>query len=98
MGRRLSYEERKEKMLIDILNKMFEIAGHKVTFDDIKDRKDAWYNDWTMTEEQYDKWKEWGMKQFKKRFKLTDLYAERQMALIGLNWGLKFAPKENVES
>ena len=71
MGRRLSYEERKEKILIDILNKMFEIAGHKVTFDDIKDRKDAWYNDWTMTEEQYDKWKEWGMKQYKKRFKLT---------------------------
>jgi hypothetical protein len=93
MGRRLSYDERKEKILIDILNKMFEIAGHKVTFDDIKDRKDAWYNDWTMTEEQYDKWKEWGMKQFKKRFKLTDLYAERQMALIGSNWGLKFAPK-----
>lgn len=98
MGRRLSYEERKEKILIDILNKMFEIAGHKVTFDDIKDRKDAWYNDWTMTEEQYDKWKEWGMKQYKKRFKLTDLYSERQMSLIGLNWGLKFAPKENTES
>ena len=42
MAKRLSYEEKKEQLLIDILNKMFEIAGHQVTFDDIKNRKDDW--------------------------------------------------------
>ena len=77
-------------MVIEILNKMFEFAGHKVTYEDIKDRQDAWYNDWTITEEQYDKWKQWGTKQIKKKLKYTDVYAERQMSMIGANWGLKF--------
>ena len=90
MPRRLSLEERREKMLIDVLNKMFEIAGHNVTFDDIKDRKDAWYNEWTITESQYDEWQKWGVKEYKKKFKLTEDYAKRQMGMIGLNWGLKF--------
>lgn len=90
MPRRLSLEERREKMLIDVLNKMFEFAGHNVTFDDIKDRKDAWYNDWTITESQYDEWQKWGVKEYKKKFKLTEDYAKRQMGMIGLNWGLKF--------
>lgn len=98
MPRRLSLEERREKMLIDVLNKMFEFAGHNVTFDDIKDRKDDWYNDWTITEPQYDEWQKWGVKEFKKRFKLTENYAQRQMGMIGLNWGLKFEKKiESVE-
>jgi hypothetical protein len=90
MAKRLSYQEKKEKILVDILNKMFEIAGHDVTFEDIKDRKDAWYNDWTMTEEQYEEWKKWGANQIKKVMKYTDTYADRQMSMIGANWGLKF--------
>ena len=90
MAKRLSYEEKKEKLLVDIINKMFEIAGHNVTFEDIKDRKDDWYNQWTMTEEQYEQWRKWGSKQIKKLTKLTDVYADRQMAMIGLNYGLKF--------
>jgi hypothetical protein len=91
MAKRLSYEEKKDKMVVDVINKMFEIAGHNVSFDDIKDRKDAWYSEYTMTQKQYDEWQKWGVKEFKKRFKLTDKYAERQMALVGLNWGLKFS-------
>jgi hypothetical protein len=95
MAKRLSYEEKKEKLFVDIINKMFEIAGHKVTFEDIKDRKDAWYNDWTMTEDQYNEWRKWGSKELKKKLKLTDVYADRQMSMIGLNWGLKFEKEKN---
>jgi hypothetical protein len=95
MAKRLSYEEKKEKLFVDIINKMFEFAGHKVTFEDIKDRKDAWYNDWTMTEDQYNEWRKWGGKELKKKLKLTDTYADRQMAMIGLNWGLKFEKEKN---
>jgi hypothetical protein len=90
MAKRLSYEQKKEKLMIDLINKMFEIAGHNVTFEDIKDRKDDWYNQWTMTEDQYNQWRKWGVKQIKKVTKLTDVYADREMAMIGLNWGLKF--------
>jgi hypothetical protein len=95
MAKRLSYEEKKEKLFVDIINKMFEIAGHKVTFEDIKNRKDAWYNDWTMTEDQYNEWRKWGSKELKKKLKLTDVYADRQMSMIGLNWGLKFEKEKN---
>jgi hypothetical protein len=35
-----------------LINKMFEIAGHPVTFEDISGRTDNWYQQWTMTEEQ----------------------------------------------
>jgi hypothetical protein len=90
MGKRLSYEQKKEQLLIDLINKMFEMAGHNVKFEDIKDRKDDWYNQWTMTEDQYNQWRNWGVKQIKKVTKLNDVYAERQMSMVGLNWGLKF--------
>ncbi len=41
---------------------MFEIAGHQVTYDDVKDRKDDWFQQWTMTVEQNEEWQEWGRK------------------------------------
>ena len=56
MAKRLTTGEKREKALIDIINKMFEIAGHEVTFDDVKGRKDEWYKEWTMTIEQSDEW------------------------------------------
>ena len=77
-------------MVVDMINEMFRIAGHDVTYDDVKDRKDAWYTDWTMTEDQYDNWKSWGEKYLRKKFRMTAWMAERQMSMIGLMWGLKF--------
>ena len=53
-----------EEKIVTIINKMFEIAGHKVTYDDIKDRKDAWYADWTMTVAQDEEWKKWMQEYF----------------------------------
>jgi hypothetical protein len=90
MAKRLSYEEKKEKLFVDIINKMFEIAGHKVTFEDIKVRKDAWYNDWTMTEQQYDEWVNWGKKYIAKSLRLPATMAEKNMRFFALNYGLKF--------
>ena len=77
-------------MVVDMINEMFRIAGHDVTYDDVKDRKDDWYTDWTMTEDQYDNWKSWGEKYLRKKFNMTAWMAERQMSMIGLMWGLKF--------
>ncbi len=48
MAKRLSREEKWDKAVVDLINKMFEIAGHKVTYDDIKGRQDDWYAQWTM--------------------------------------------------
>ena len=91
MGKRLSYDQKKEKFVVDAINKMFEISGHKVTYDDVKDRKDAWYQEYIMTVKQNDEWQEWGIKELQKKLKLTDTYAKRQMSMVSLMWGLKFS-------
>lgn len=90
MAKRLTLDQKKEQCAVDLINEMFKIAGHEVTYDDIKDRKDAWYCEWTMTEEEYDQWLDWGKTYLKKVFKFNDNMAKRQMSMIGLNWGLKF--------
>ena len=58
----------KDEIIVEtMINKMFEIAGHNVTFEDIKGRTDNWYQQWTMTEEQNQEWREWGIKYLKKQ-------------------------------
>lgn len=50
MGKRLTYQEKIDQSVIDLINQMFKIAGHTVTYEDIKDRKDPWFKEYTMTE------------------------------------------------
>jgi len=90
MAKRLSRQEKIDKMVVDMINKMFEIAGHPVTYDDIKDRKDDWFNDWTITDAQYTEWKQWGKKYLQKHLNMYAKMADREMSMIGLMWGLKF--------
>ena len=91
MNKRLSQQEKKEKSVIDLVNMMFEIAGHTVTFEDIKDRKDNWFQEWTMTTEQNDQWKLWGKKYLIKNLRMNAKRAEREMMWASLQWGLKFS-------
>jgi hypothetical protein len=91
MAKRLSREEKWDKAVVDLINQMFIIAGHNVTYDDIKDRKDAWYTDWTMTVEQNEEWRLWGKKYLMKQLRLYANQAEREMGMISLMWGLKFS-------
>ena len=91
MNKRLSKQEKKEKSVIDLVNMMFEIAGHTVTFEDIKDRKDNWFHQWTMTTEQNDQWKLWGKKYLIKNLRMNAKRAEREMMWASLQWGLKFS-------
>ena len=91
MNKRLSKQEKKEKSVIDLVNMMFEIAGHTVTFEDIKDRKDNWFHQWTMTTEQNDQWKLWGKKYLIKNLRMNAKRAEREMMWASLQWGLKLS-------
>jgi hypothetical protein len=91
MAKRLSREEKWDKAVVDLINQMFIIAGHNVTYDDIKDRKDAWCTDWTMTVEQNEEWRLWGKKYLMKQLRLYANQAEREMGMISLMWGLKFS-------
>lgn len=85
---------KEDKAVQDLINKMFEIAGHEVTFDDIKGREDAWYTDWTMTVAQSDEWMEWGVQYLRKNLKVKEVAAKKQMSWFMLNYGLKFSDYE----
>jgi hypothetical protein len=88
--KRLSIQEKRTQAVIMILNKMFEIAGHNVTYDDIKDRKDDWYTEWTMTVQQSKEWQDWGVDYLRKNLKMNKVLAENEMRWVNLQWGLKY--------
>jgi hypothetical protein len=96
MAKRLTREEKWDLAVIDLINEMFKIAGYSITYEDIKDRKDNWFNDWTITMDQYEEWKLWGKKYLQKKLNMYAKSAEKQMVWVGLMWGLKFSdfPKE----
>ena len=89
--KRLTKEQKREQALIDLLNQMFIIAGHNVTYEDIKGRKDNWWTEWTMTMTQADEWKAWGVDYLRKNLKLTKVLAEKEMHWVNLQWGLKYS-------
>jgi hypothetical protein len=89
--KRLSREQKREQAVIDLINQMFIIAGHEVTFDDVKDRKDDWYMQWTMTVQQNEEWKQWGVDYLRKNLKVNKALAEKEMMWVSLQWGLKFS-------
>ena len=91
MAKRLTKEQKREQAVIDLLNQMFVIAGHQVTYEDIKDRKDHWWTEWTMTMAQADEWKAWGVDYLRKNLKLTKVLAEKEMQWVNLQWGLKYS-------
>lgn len=86
--------QRKKEFLVDLINKMFEIAGHDVKYEDIEHRKDAWYNQWTMTKEQNDEWIEYGKAQIKKVFRYPKRICEREMMWLNMMYGLKLDKNE----
>ena len=88
---RQTKEQKREQAVIDLINQMFIIGGHQVTFDDIKDRKDAWYSEWEMTVQQAEEWKKWGIAYLRKSLKINKALAEREMLWFNLQYGLKYS-------
>ena len=89
--KRLTKDQKREQAVIDLLNQMFIIAGHQVTYEDIKGRKDNWWTEWTMTMTQADEWKAWGVNYLRKNLKLNKALAEKEMQWVNLQWGLKYS-------
>lgn len=76
-------------ILKEIINQMFIIAGHpEVSYDDVIGRKDAWYLEWTMTEDQNKEWRDWAVAYLKKK-RFYKKIAEKEIAMLDLYCGLK---------
>ena len=89
--KRISREQKWQIAMEKLINKMFEIAGHAVTYEDIKDRRDNWFQQWTMTVEEAEQWKSWGADYLRKNLRLRKPIAERQMMWINVQWGLMYS-------
>jgi hypothetical protein len=79
--------------LKDLVDRMFEIAGHPLKYEDVQGRTDNWYQQYTMTEEQNKEWRDWGIKYLKKKKRWNNHLAEREMAMLDLYIGLKIENK-----
>ena len=84
-------QDKSRQLLKELIDKMFEIAGHDLKFEDVEGRKDNWFQQYTMTEEQNKEWREWGIKHIKKKRRWNNYLAERQMAWLDLYCGLKIS-------
>lgn len=88
--KRLTREQKREKAVVDLINQMFIIAGHDVTYDDILGVED-WFRKYTMTVEQGEEFKKWGKKYLMKELRVYAKMAEREMDWFMLQWGLKYS-------
>jgi hypothetical protein len=86
----MNKEQKQEQALIDLINQMFIIAGHQVTYDDIKDKKN-WFQEYTMTIEQAEEFKKWGKKYLMKNLRTYAKAAEREMMWFTLQYGLTYS-------
>ena len=92
--KRLTREQKKEKAVVDLINQMFIIAGHNVTYDDILGVED-WFTKYTMTVEQGEEFQKWGKKYLMKELRMRAKQAEKEMLWINLQWGLKYSNWED---
>jgi hypothetical protein len=75
----------------EILENMMSIAGYDITFDDLLKEEDRWWDRYTMTQEQKDKWKEESVQLLRTKLRWPKWRAEDQMTWIELMWGLKIS-------
>ena len=92
--KRLSREQKREKAVVDLINQMFIIAGHNVTYQDVVG-VDNWFKDYTMTVEQGDELKKWGKKYLMKNLNMYAKQAEKEMLWFNLQWGLTYSNWED---
>lgn len=78
-----------EQLVEALINRMFEIAGHDVRYVDIKDRKDNWYQQYTMTMAQRNEWVTFGEKLIKENTVMGKYNSEKEMRFFDLMYGLK---------
>ena len=89
---RVEQKTNKERQLLkELIDKMFEIAGHNLKFEDVEGRTDNWFQQYAMTEIQNEEWKEWGTKLLAKKRRYGKKLADREMRMLDLYCGLKIS-------
>ena len=100
--KRLSREQKWEQAVVDLINQMFIIAGHDVTYNDVLG-KEKWFMEYSMTVEQSEEFRKWGIKYLREKLKINKALAEREIMWFNVQWGLTYSNweeyhKTNLES
>ena len=82
------------KIVKHLINKMFEYAHIPQTYDDIKDRKDEWYQEYTMTQAQSNAFKDYAIRYLKRELKTGYYKADTEYQWFDLMWGLRISDKK----
>jgi hypothetical protein len=83
-------QEKKRKELVEeLMDKMFEIAGHDLKWEDMQTRQDPWYNQYTWTETQQEEWLAWGTKLLQKKGYMSAKVAKDNVGWLLLKTGLR---------
>ena len=97
-----SREKNRDEMVEIVINRMFDYANIKKTYEEIldeqfdKDYEESWYAHYQMTEAQNARWKKWLKWYISKIYSYyTPKIIEREVAMIDLMWGLKIKDFEN---
>ena len=89
---RVKQREDKDRLILkELIDKMFEIAGHDLKFEDVEGRTDNWFQQYTMTEAQNEEWRDWGIKLIMKKRRYNKYLADREMRMLDLYCGLKIS-------
>ena len=83
-----------DDILKHLINTMFSKAGHDVTYEDIKDRKDNWFQQYTITNAQHDEWVEESVVYLKKKLRYPIVSCRKEMCWFSLMYGLKISDHE----
>lgn len=83
-----------QKIVKHLINKMFEYAHVPQTYDDIKDRKDEWYREFTMTQEESNAFKDYAIRYLKRELKTGYYKADTEYQWFDLMYGLRVSDKK----
>ena len=83
--------DKSKLVLKEMIDKMFEIAGHPLKFEDVEGRTDNWFQQYTMTQAQNEEWRDWGIKFIMKKHRYNKYLADRHMRMLDLYCGLKIS-------
>ena len=85
--------QQEQKIAEVLIEKMFEIAGYNVSYREAVSKGSNWFNLWTITLEQQEKWMRWGAKYMHEELGIPLYLAERKMDIFNFNYGLKLIKK-----
>lgn len=80
---------KKDEIIENVLQKMFEYAGQSIHYENLKESKSQWQPYFTIPKENKEKWLEWGTKYLAKELNLPQSRAKFEMDTLDKVFGLK---------